>query len=121
MKNQTKIILGTLLLAATLPGSGWAQQTEPDNTRVNRQPQTTADQAKNGKTDLTLMREIRRAVVKDKSLSTYAHNVKIVSKDGKVTLTGPVRSEEEKKAVEDKATEAAGAGNVIDQLTVKTK
>jgi len=55
----------------------------------------------------------------DKSLSTYAHNVKIVSQHGKVTLKGPVRSEEEKKTVEDKATEVAGAGNVTNQMTVK--
>jgi len=55
----------------------------------------------------------------DKSLSTYAHNVKIISQHGKVTLKGPVRSDEEKKSIEDKATEVAGAGNVTNQLTVK--
>ena len=52
----------------------------------------------------------------DKSLSTYAHNVKIVSKQGKVTLKGPVRSEDEKKTVAAKATEVAGAGNSFDLL-----
>ena len=57
----------------------------------------------------------------DKSLSTYAHNVKIVSQHGKVTLKGPVRSAEEKKTIADKATEVAGAGNVTDQMTVKSE
>jgi len=47
-----------------------------------------------------------------------AHNIKIVAQDGKVTLKGPVRSEEEKSAIETKATEVAGAGNVVNQLEV---
>jgi hyperosmotically inducible periplasmic protein len=56
--------------------------------------------------------------VKDKSLSTDAHNVKIIASDGKVTLKGPVESEEEKKAVENKATQVAGAENVTSEITV---
>ena len=54
----------------------------------------------------------------DKSLSTYAHNVKVVPKDGQVTLKGPVRSDEEKKSVEAKAVEVAGAGHVTNQISV---
>lgn len=69
--------------------------------------------------DREIMQKIRRAVVEDKSLSTYAHNVKIVAQNGKVTLKGPVRSEEEKKAIEQKAIEVAGAGNVVNELTIK--
>ena len=65
------------------------------------------------------MRKIRRAVVADKSLSTYAHNIKIISEGGKVTLKGPVHTEDEKKAVEAKATEVAGVGNVTNEITVK--
>jgi osmotically-inducible protein OsmY len=65
------------------------------------------------------MRKIRRAVVADKSLSTYAHNVKIVAQNGKVTLKGPVHTEDEKKTIDSKATEIAGAGNVDNQITVK--
>jgi osmotically-inducible protein OsmY len=64
------------------------------------------------------MKEIRRAVVKDKSLSTNAHNVKVIASGGKVTLKGPVQSEEEKKAVEAKATQVAGAENVTSEITV---
>ena len=48
------------------------------------------------------MQKIRKAVMDDKSLSTYAHNVKIIAQNGKVTLKGPVRSEDEKKMVEQK-------------------
>src|SRR6185295_1225435 len=71
--------------------------TAPDNTKVNtrdRKPTAvTADQQKNNKTDLETTRQIRKALVADKSLSTYAHNVKVVTQNGKVTLKGPVRSE----------------------------
>src|SRR5205823_12577950 len=90
-----------------------AQQTPaPDNTKVNQRDRTdnstTADQQKENRSDRELARQIRRAIVKDKSLSTYAHNVKVVVQNGTGTLKGPVRSEEDKKAIEGKAAEVAG-------------
>ena len=57
--------------------------------------------------------------MKDKSLSTYAHNVKIVTQDGQVTLKGPVRSEDEKKAIEAKATEGAGTKDFAHEKNTK--
>ncbi len=95
------------------------QNAAPDNTKVNKQTMPTADQGKNNTTDRDLMRNIRRAVVKDKTLSTYGHNVKIVAQGGKVTLKGPVHSEDEKKTIDGYAQKFAGDGNVDDQLTVK--
>jgi hyperosmotically inducible periplasmic protein len=92
---------------------------QPDNTKRNKGEHPTADQAKNTTSDRDIMQGIRKAIVSDSSLSTYAHNVKVISKNGKVTLKGPVRSEAEKQAVESKATEVAGAGNVTNELTVK--
>lgn len=103
----------------------FAQNTAPppDNTKVNKRDrnasQATADQAKNNNSDRETMRKVRRAVMDDKSLSTYAHNIKIISQHGKVTLKGPVQTEDEKKSIEAKATEIAGDGNVINQITVK--
>jgi osmotically-inducible protein OsmY len=98
-------------------------QHEPDNTAVNKQDRDqahpTADQAKNNMSDRDLMQHIRRDVVKDKSLSTDGHNVKIISEHGKVTLRGPVRSEDEKRAIEEHARKYAGDGNVNDELSVK--
>jgi osmotically-inducible protein OsmY len=95
----------------------------PDNTKTNQRDRAksepTADQAKNNLSDRQIMQQIRKAVVADKSLSTYAHNVKIIADHGKVTLKGPVHTEEESKAIEAKATEVAGAGNVTNNLTVK--
>jgi osmotically-inducible protein OsmY len=77
-----------------------------------------AAQQSNHMSDLTITRNIRRAVLKDKSLSTEAHNVTIITKDGKVTLRGPVKSDAEKQTVEAAASSVAGAGNVDDQLHV---
>jgi osmotically-inducible protein OsmY len=108
------LISGVLLTTLSI---GMAQQ--PDNTKMNQQAQPSADQAKNGKSDIKMAAQIRREIVKDKSLSMYAHNVKVIVTDGKVTLRGPVKSDEEKSAIEQKATTIAGAGNVTDELTVK--
>jgi hyperosmotically inducible periplasmic protein len=117
-------MLGSALLAAPAPRQEPAQPA-PDNTRTNKRDRDksspTADNQKMDATDRDVARRIRSAIVKDKSLSTYAHNIKIVSRDGKVTLKGPVRSEEEKSAVESKATEVAGAGNVVNQLEIAPK
>ena len=67
-------------------------QTTPDNSANNRQQNQsrTADQQKNNTSDRELTAKIRRSVVADKSLSTYAHNVKIIVSGGAVTLKGPV-------------------------------
>lgn len=96
-----------------------------DNTGVNRRDrqvaEPTAEQQKNNRSDLETTRLIRRAVVTDKSLSVYAHNVKIISQDGVVTLKGPVRSEEEKQTIEKKAAEIAGAAQVRSEIEVAPK
>jgi osmotically-inducible protein OsmY len=81
---------------------------------------TTADQQKSNAADRTLTQNIRKSIVADKSLSTYAHNVKVISQNGMVTLKGPVRSDDEKRSIVAKAVEAAGgADKVTDQMTVK--
>jgi osmotically-inducible protein OsmY len=79
-----------------------------------------ADAQKNDHNDVSLTRQIRRSVIADKSLSTYAHNVKIVTVDGTVTLNGVVRSDQERTSVEAKAVSIAGKDRVVDQLTIAT-
>ena len=117
--------IGTCLLtgACTLMAlPAVAQQTPPDNTKVNKADRekgaVTADQQKENPADRDLAQKIRQSVVSDKSLSTYAHNVKIVAQDGQVTLKGPVRTEAEKTTVVAKATEIAGVGKVTNEITV---
>jgi hyperosmotically inducible periplasmic protein len=100
-----------------------SSQTQPDNTKMNKgdgsKSAVTADQQKMNASDRTLTQKIRKSVISDKSLSTYAHNVKIISQNGMVTLKGPVRSDDEKKSIVAKAVDAAGsADKVTDQMTV---
>jgi len=113
-------ITGVFLLVIANIGSAGQQST--DNTRVNRQEQNrngvTADQQGKNSSDRKITQQIRESITKDKNLSTYGHNVKVVTQNGTVTLKGPVRSDEEKKAIEAKATEIAGPGNVNSELTV---
>jgi hyperosmotically inducible protein len=73
------------------------------------------------KADRDLTQKIRRSVVSDKDLSVEAHNIHISAQDGAVTLIGTVKSDDEKKTIEDKATEVAGAGKVTNQLSVSGK
>jgi hyperosmotically inducible protein len=116
---RTILLTGALITCgATYAAAQDASQAKPDNTKSNKQATTTADQQKNNKTDRELSREIRKAIVDDKSLSTYAHNVKVIAQHGTVTLKGPVRSEDEKRTIEQKAAEVAGAANVKNELTV---
>ena len=102
--------------------SATAQSPAPDNTKVNARDRAkdalTADQQKENVTDRDLTRSIRRAISQDKALSSYAHNVKIITQAGQVTLKGPVRTEDEMRVVEAKATEVAGAGHVTNQMSV---
>jgi len=119
MKIQP-MILGLAIGAASLAVSAQA----PDNTEVNKRDraagEATADQQKNNRTDLDLTKNIRKSIVDDKSLSTYAHNVKIISQNGTVTLKGPVKSADEKSAIVAKAVSIAGAADkVVDQMSVK--
>lgn len=115
----------TLASAYTKAQDSSAQQPAPDNTKVNKRDnnkaEPTADQQKENQTDRDIASKIRQSIVKDKSLSSYAHNVKIIAENGAVTLKGPVRSDEEKAAVEAKAAEIAGADKVTSQLEVKPK
>jgi len=117
-------LAGALCLAPIHLGAQQESSPAADNTKVNKRDRSnaepTADQGKNNISDRETMRQIRKSLMDDKSLSTYAHNVKVIAQNGKVTLKGPVHSEEEKRAIEQKATEIAGPGNVTSEITVKT-
>jgi hyperosmotically inducible periplasmic protein len=99
--------------------------TSADNTKLNAQDRDTssltADQQKENRSDRDITRQIRQSIVSDKSLSTYAHNVKVITQNGQVTLKGPVRSDEEKRTIEAKATEVAGEHKVTSELNIKPK
>ena len=117
------MVMVSALTAWALPGR--AADVPADNSGTNvrdRQgaTQTPPDQS-NAKADLAITKAIRKAVVADKGLSTNAHNVKIIAKDGVVTLRGPVKSEAEKNSIAAKAEQAAGVKSVDNQLEIASK
>jgi len=128
--------IGRVLIAGAFLAAGLLLAQEPanqpsqlgsgaaDNTRINTRDRNanepTADNQRNNLSDSDITKQIRQALEKD-SLSTYAHNVKVVTQNGQVTLKGPVRSEDEKQAVEAKATAIAGNDKVTNNLDVKEK
>jgi osmotically-inducible protein OsmY len=94
-------------------------QTSPDNSKQNKNQAQTADDQTNAKSDRLITQKVRKAIMADKTLSTYAHNVKIVTVNGAVTLKGPVQSEEEKQKVASEAANAVSADKITNELTVK--
>ena len=126
-----KSFASIFLVSAFLLGTGAIVRAEDapplqrDNSGVNVRDRddaaVTAGQQSNMKSDVELTRRIRRAVVKDSSLSVMAHNVKIVSANGSVTLRGPVKTEAEKDAIASKAQSIAGADRVNNELEVRNQ
>jgi osmotically-inducible protein OsmY len=133
MKVDCRNIARTLLCTGLLLGVGvlvraqepTSQQAPPaaDNTKANERDRSsnepTADQQKDNRSDRDITQQIRQSIMKDKSLSAYAHNVKIITQNGQVRLKGPVRSEDEKRAIEAKAAEVAGENKVSSELNIK--
>lgn len=138
MKTIGKVLNWTLALTCV---SAWAVEQPPDgaksapapqgqmsprvdNTNINERdkggaPKTPQDQT-NREQDRELLAAVRRAIVGDKSLSSMAHNVKVVVEGGVVTLRGPVQNAEEKAKVESLAKHVKGITKTDNQLDVKT-
>jgi hyperosmotically inducible periplasmic protein len=132
MQQVKRVAVAMLVMVACMVAAGSMmrsqaqtdqQGTDVDNTKMNTRDRDksapTADQQKENRSDREITRQIRRSVIKDKSLSSYAHNVKIITQNGQVTLKGPVRSDEEKRAIEAKAIEVAGENKVTSELNIK--
>ncbi|MCU1300544.1 MAG: putative phosphoslipid binding protein [Candidatus Sulfotelmatobacter sp.] len=119
------LVLGTCSLAGAQEPASPSNAPQADNTKINQRDRNTneptADQQKSNRSDRDITQQVRKAIIEDKSLSTYAHNVKVITQNGMVTLKGPVRSDEEKKTIEAKAAEVAGADKVTDEMDVKAK
>lgn len=126
MKLNTK---RTLLAFTSILALGVAvlaedeKKADADNSKKNErdrsgETKTPVDQS-NSPEDLKITQAIRKAVVKDDSLTMTAKNVKIITADGMVTLRGPVNTAEEKTKIEALAKSAAGSAKVENQLEVK--
>jgi osmotically-inducible protein OsmY len=94
-----------------------ADNTAKNERNRNDATKTAGDQSEN-EADRKITQEVRKSIVDDDKLSTSAQNVKIITNDGQVTLRGPVKTQEEKKAIESKAKQVAGVKNVENQLEI---
>ncbi|MGI9115389.1 MAG: hypothetical protein DLM52_09285 [Chthoniobacterales bacterium] len=119
-----RTILSLLCLAGCALGAAAQDTPSADNTGKNQrdrsgETKTSGDQS-NSSEDVKTTAAIRRAVVKEHSLSSMAKNVKIITADGVVTLRGPVKSDAEKTKIAELAQAAAGNAKIDNQLEVKT-
>jgi osmotically-inducible protein OsmY len=110
---------------SNVPATAAAPAVPADNTKSNSEDPSnrarTADDQKNNMSDLKITQQIRRDVMADKNLSTYAQNAKIVSVNGTVTLNGVVHSESERDQVARIAAGVAGKAHVINEIKVEPK
>ncbi len=93
-----------------------------DNSKVNQRDEqavekTATDQGSSSR-DVEITRKIRRSITSNSKLSTYAHNIKIITINGLVTLKGPVNSVKEKEQVVALAKAVAGDAKVNNELDV---
>ena len=124
MKKVAAALVVALAVAAWVPASRAADYPADNSGKNVRDRQdnarTPGDQS-NSKSDMAITQEVRKAVVADKALSTNAHNVKIITKNGVVTLRGPVKSPEERDTIAAKAKQVAGVKNVDNQLEIASR
>lgn len=101
--------------------SGGSGGRDADNTGRNQQRESgrlEAQDQSNASGDLELTARLRRAITDDGSMSVNARNIKIITQGGRVTLRGPVNSEEEKRRIETLARQIAGS-QVTSELEVR--
>lgn len=120
-KNKSYLFLGLLALSGSMLATVASPAQAPDNTANNKQHDVTADQQSNTASDRVITQKIRKSITADKSLSTYAHNVKVITTNGQVTLKGPVKSDDEKQQIASKAAEVVDPSHIDNQLTVKAQ
>jgi len=122
--KRTLLVLACVSALSLAAFASDNEKAKPDNTATNErdrssETQTSGDQS-NSKDDVNTTAAIRRAVVKDDSLSATAKNVKIITANGTVTLRGPVKTDAEKAKIAKLAESAAGNAKISNQLEVKT-
>lgn len=108
-------------VVANNPGVG-DQTKNADNTKLNdrdRHEAVTPTDQGSSKTETDITAAIRKGIMADGSLSFDAKNAKVIATGSKVTLRGPVKSDQERAAIEQLAKKTAGVTEVDNQLEVK--
>jgi len=106
------ILFNFNLFAAPQPDNSKINEKIKDNKELNAQDQSESD------LDIKLTQKIRQEMMKQKSFSTEAKNIKIITINGKVTIKGPVKTNNEKNIILGIASKEAKAENVVNQITV---
>lgn len=117
LKYTASLLAAVVCASLSLPAQ--TPQCKPDNSKQNTAQSPTADNQPNAAADRKTTQQIRKAIIADKDLSLYAHNCKIITQAGSVTLKGPVKSDDEKQKLASLAESVAGSGHVTNELTVK--
>ncbi len=110
--NTTRTTPGT----ATTPGTGNLNPTVGTTRDLDTSDKTPIDQNENS-ADIDTTASIRQRIVATE-MSVNAHNIKIITQNGQVTLRGEVETEAEKTLIDDIANEVAGEGKVDNQLQI---
>jgi len=132
MFTRLFIVMFTLTGGVMMVGSVQAEQndaiylaagTPAENTKRNVRDKDdttlTPEDQKETESDINVTANIRKAVTDDDSLSVNAHNVKIITRNGVVTLRGPVDSQAESMRLQQLAKQTPGVMRVDNQLEVK--
>jgi osmotically-inducible protein OsmY len=137
MKSSMWLLAAGIALAACSDRDGLTRRTqggEPERMAAVEQAPSADDTARNARdrsgetltpvdqsnaeVDLEITRRIRDALTSSDSLSVSAQNAKVITRDGMVTLRGPVESEEERSAIASIAQGTPGVRGVDDQLEI---
>lgn len=116
LSRKALVMSMVLLFAGTTLAAGHAAS--EGGVKANLTPE---DQVKGSAADVELTRKIRQELVNDKTLSTDAQNIKIITLNGVVTLRGSVSSAAEKSKVDSLAKKFSGVRQVDNQTEIKTK
>jgi len=123
---KKKLLAWSLIMVflCSARGASANSSTEADNTRKNQRDYKTdtltpEDQTRGSAADVELTRQIRQELMKDKSLSVNAQNIKVITLSGVATLRGPVESTAEKNKVGELAKKVSGVSKVDNQTEVK--
>ena len=125
MTNKKLLSISTMFVMAVVLSVGVQSASfaeMADNTGVNARDKApeavTADAQSQSPEDMKITADIRSGILSDQARSTYAHNIKIIVQNGKVTLKGPVRSSDEQEKIKDIASGVLGYGNISNELDV---
>ncbi len=117
---STAALAGALTLTAA-PQAATSNSQDPQMAHPGVQQSTMVapEPAGSGMSDHHIVRKIHKAIDRDVTMSNRALDVKILCRNGQVTLKGSVPTTMEKEKIEQKAAAVAGSGNVINDIKVK--